>query len=449
MKFNSFAKLSLYYLVITTVLAVLGIAASIYTYKTVARNTQEDLLKNVSSIASVFDISSIQALSGSEADLFNPAYIDLKAKLEKIPETNDDIVFIYLWGYRDDNPYFMADSEPADSEDYSPPGQVYDEATDLDRNLFLEKLPSAVEISTDRWGTWLSAFSTIFNEETGEVVAVMGVDMSADKYYKTVYISTFIPIITTLFVLLLLLTSFLLKKKEEEFLAFKSELVSIASHEIRSPLTGISWLAGGLLKAGENFSESQKNTIASVKRKSEELMITINDLLDSAGMERANKKLSDKKSISTKSLFEGIGENFHLNLEEKKIKLTLDPSIAPNSSISGDPERLGRMFSNIISNAIKYSKEGGEIVVSQREEGDKIIFSVQDEGIGIPTKDGEKVFKGFFRSENAHQVTKNGTGLGLYYVRQIVELHKGKVWYESEEGKGTTFYIELPKGPLN
>lgn len=429
---------------ITTIVILLGIIASIYTYRSVSRGTQEDLLKNVSSVASIFDLESILALSGSDTDLTNPAYISLKSKLEKIPEINSDITFIYLWGYRDGNPYFLVDSEPADSEDYSPPGQVYDEATDLDRDLFLKKLPPAIEISTDRWGTWLSGLSPIWSE-SGEVVAVLGVDMSADKYFRTVYVYTAIPIITTIFVLLLLLTSFLLQRKEEEFISFKSELVSIASHEIRSPLTGISWLSSAMLKSGDNLSEDQKKDINTIKGKSEGLMATINDLLDSAAVDKASSKKLVRKPIPAKPLFEAIRNNYLLNLEERKIKLIIDSSITSEPSISGDPDRINRMFSNILSNAIKYSREGGEIVVSQVDKPKTTMFSIKDSGIGIPGKDREKIFKGFFRSENAHEVTKNGTGLGLYYVRQIVELHKGKVWYESEQDKGTTFYIELPK----
>ena len=444
MKFNSQVKLTLYYFVITTIVILLGIIASIYTYRSVSRGTQEDLLKNVSSVASIFDLESILALSGSDTDLTNPAYISLKSKLEKIPEINSDITFIYLWGYRDGNPYFLVDSEPADSEDYSPPGQVYDEATDLDRDLFLKKLPPAIEISTDRWGTWLSGLSPIWSE-SGEVVAVLGVDMSADKYFRTVYVYTAIPIITTIFVLLLLLTSFLLQRKEEEFISFKSELVSIASHEIRSPLTGISWLSSAMLKSGDNLSEDQKKDINTIKGKSEGLMATINDLLDSAAVDKASSKKLVRKPIPAKPLFEAIRNNYLLNLEERKIKLIIDSSITSEPSISGDPDRINRMFSNILSNAIKYSREGGEIVVSQVDKPKTTMFSIKDSGIGIPGKDREKIFKGFFRSENAHEVTKNGTGLGLYYVRQIVELHKGKVWYESEQDKGTTFYIELPK----
>ena len=144
-------------------------------------------------------------------------------------------------------------------------------------------------------------------------------------------------------------------------------------------------------------------------------------------------------------MFEKIKTAYALNLKEKNIGLDIDASISEDSSIIGDPDKLNRMFTNLISNAIKYSKIGGQVIVGKTDKTKSIIFYIKDSGIGIPAKDREKIFQGYFRSANAHQATEVGTGLGLHYVRQIVEAHKGKIWYESEEGKGTTFYVELPK----
>jgi signal transduction histidine kinase len=446
MKPDSSTKLfSWYYFVTITLVLVVGVVSTALTFAKISENTQKALLKNTTSIASLLEPGSILALRGDEGDLESPEYISLKNKLAKIVELNTEIRFVYLWGYRDDNPFFFVDSEPATSEDYSPPGQIYDEATELDRDLLLNKVSSGIEISSDRWGTWLTALTQIKNPATGEVVAVMGMDMDAHNYFRAIYVYTAIPIITTIFVLILILVDFILRKREKEFLTFKSELVSIASHEIRSPLTGISWLADGLLQNPDTMSIKQKENIGIIKTKSEGLLGTINDLLDEAATEKVNKKKLDKKPILMIPLLQGILNDSFLVLAEKNVKLKIDESVTPPLALYGDPDKIKRMFNNLISNAIKYSKNGGEVKVGAIITNKSIVSWVKDDGIGIPEKDQAKIFRGFFRAENAKKVTNNGTGLGLHYVRQIAELHNGKVWCESKEGTGTTFFVELPK----
>jgi signal transduction histidine kinase len=446
MRFNFSTRIfSWYYYIIITAILIIGALASVFTYLKISESTQKALLKNAATIGSIFDTSNILSFRGDAGDLKNPGYLSLKNKLEKIPEINSEIRFVYLWGYRDQNVYFFIDSEPATSPDYSPPGQVYGEATEIDYNMFLKNLPSTMEMSTDRWGTWLSALTPIKDPSTGKLIAVMGVDMSANTYFRTIYVYTAIPVLSTIFVLILIVVGFILRKREQEFLTFKSELVAIASHEIRSPLTGITWIMDALLREPEGMSEKQKYDIDLVKNKSEELLLTVNDLLDGAVAEKLSKKRLSKQSIQVKALFEEIRNNSFLVLAEKNIKLNIDSSVAPELTILGDLDRIKRMFNNLLSNAIKYSKSGGSVKVSAINEEANLIFSIKDEGIGISPKDQNKIFRGFFRSENAKKITSNGTGLGLHYVKQIAELHNGKVWCESKEGIGSTFYVKLPK----
>lgn len=446
MRFNSPTKIfSWYYYIIIGAVLVIGTAASVFTYIKISESTREALIKNVASIGSILEPEGIHSFKGDESDLQNPEYISLKNKLEKIPEINSEISFIYLWGYRDQNVYFLIDSETPSSPDYSPPGQVYTEATELDHNMFLENLPPTMEMNTDRWGTWLSALTPITDPNTGELIAVMGVDMNASTYFRTIYVYTAIPILSTIFVLILIMVGFILRRREQEFLAFKSELVSIASHEIRSPLTGITWIMDALLEKPESMSEKQTYDIKMVKNKSEELLATINDLLDGAVAEKLSKKKLIKQPIQMKALLDKIANNSSLVLARKNITLRMDASVTPELTILGDSDRIKRMFDNLISNAIKYSKSGGTVHVSATREEGNLVFAIKDEGIGISPADQNKIFRGFFRAENAKKITSNGTGLGLHYVRQIAELHDGKVWCESKEGIGSTFYIQLPK----
>jgi K+-sensing histidine kinase KdpD len=267
-----------YYISVIFVVLIIGTIATVWTYRTVSSNAQKDLLVNVSSIAGAFDSSDIKSLTGTESDLNNNYYLSLKNKLEKIRGLNEDIRFIYFWGYREGDIYFIADSEPSSSSEYSPPGQIYEEATQVEKQVLLNDLPSAIEFNSDRWGSWLTALVPIMDQE--KVVAVMGVDMSSSKYFENVYTYTLIPVATTFFVLLLIIIGFILQKKEEKYLKLKEDLVLIATHDLRAPLTGISWLVDTMLDNKEGIKNEERNNLEDVNKKIKSLIDSVNKILD-------------------------------------------------------------------------------------------------------------------------------------------------------------------------
>ncbi len=279
---------SWYYTIIISIVLLVGITATIWTYKIASLNAKEALLRDVGSIAMALDSTNISSLSGSEADLNNLHYISLKDKLEKIREINKNVTFIYLWGYRDGQIYFMVDSEPATSEDYSPPGQIYEEATLVDKQVLLKELPSAIEFSEDRWGSWLTALVPIMDGD--KVMAVMGMDMSASNYYKNIYIYSAIPVISTIFVLLLMVIGWVLRKHEEKYLEFKAKLVSLATHDMRSPLTGVSWLLETMLGNKEGVKGEDRTNLEFINEKIKNLLHSVNELLASGDKKNNTKK---------------------------------------------------------------------------------------------------------------------------------------------------------------
>lgn len=268
-----------YYYVIIVVVLVVGILATFYTYKEVSSNTQNTLLKDVASVALAFDVNDIKSLSGSEQDLNSPVYLSLKNKLEQIRATNEEIRFLYFLGSKDEQAFFFADSEPNTSLDYSPPGQIYDEVTLLDLEILKGLKDQGIEFSTDRWGSWLTSLVSI--KYNGEVVAVLGMDMSADRYFRNLYTHMSIPIISTVFVLILIFIGFLLRRREKEYIVLKEKLFRVATHDLRSPLTGISWLTETTLMNKDKMRPEDAENIETIHQKVVTLLKSVNDLLAS------------------------------------------------------------------------------------------------------------------------------------------------------------------------
>ncbi len=433
-----------YYTLAALCVLVLSTGAAVWAHTTISESLERTLLAQATTVTYALDTGPLPSLTGSESDLVNPQYSALKERLMKIRTANPDIRFVYITGYREGEPFFYVDSEPADSEDYSPPGQVYEEGTTPFRDPFLNNDPTPVMegISSDRWGTWLTALTPMVDPASGRVIALVGMDMNADQYYQTVYLYTLIPIMIGIAIILLLVIGYLIRKREQKLLDFKAELVSIASHELRAPLTSMSWLAEGILKNSGGLSAEQKAGVGTIESQSRELLLMVNNFLDLATMENAATQPAFT-SVAVLPLIEELSESFATALTAASLRLVIDPSVQ-GVQISGDTARIKRLLANLISNAIKYSKAGGTITLSAETTATRVILRVKDEGIGIPAQDQKKIFGGYYRSKNAKDYTEHGTGLGLRYVEQIATLHHGRVWVESAEGAGSTFFVELP-----
>ncbi|NTW26759.1 MAG: hypothetical protein HGA36_00295 [Candidatus Moranbacteria bacterium] len=186
------------------VVAVMGTAYAVYLGFSAHENSKENLLTRANTIAQFVTAKDIALLHGSEDDLNNPAYLRLKNRLMSLQAVNPDMRFIYLNGMKDGSMFFYADSESADSSEYSNPGQQYSEASDLMKHLFQEKT-SGFEIAGDRWGMWASAMIPIIDKESGNIVALLGVDVAAKKYLTDILIYCLSALLFTALVILLLI----------------------------------------------------------------------------------------------------------------------------------------------------------------------------------------------------------------------------------------------------
>jgi two-component system sensor histidine kinase VicK len=176
----------------------------------------------------------------------------------------------------------------------------------------------------------------------------------------------------------------------------------------------------------------------------------IKDLLDLSRMD-SNKETLDLEYLNVNELFDHVIRRFEMMIkssDKSKKNFSIKREFTKSKLwVEVDADKMIQVLDNIMNNAIKYSPDGGTITCGLIETNDSVIFSISDEGLGIPKRDLANVFDRFFRVDKARARSMGGTGLGLAISKEVVQKHKGKIWVESTEGKGTTFYISLPYLP--
>ena len=223
----------------------------------------------------------------------------------------------------------------------------------------------------------------------------------------------------------------------------KSEFISTVSHELRTPLTSIRGALGLVLgKVGDTLPEKVQKMLELAARNSERLTLLINDILDLEKIE-GGKLEFEFKPLDLAALGRRAVEDNEGFAEKHQVRLVLTPGLS-KAFARGDEHRLLQVCANLISNAIKFSPSGGavEVSVSPHEKGFRV--GVQDHGPGIPEHFRERIFQRFAQADSSDSRKKGGTGLGLSITKAIVERHQGTVGFESEAGKGTLFYFDLP-----
>lgn len=223
----------------------------------------------------------------------------------------------------------------------------------------------------------------------------------------------------------------------------RSNFISVASHQLRTPLTSIKWISELLLSGdvGE-VSEKQKEFIDDLYISSNRMITLVNSLLNIARIESTELRVKSE-SVNLAVIYEAIIKELGVLIREKKQSVNL-VTADDLADIHTDSKLLYEILKNLISNSVKYTNNGGTITVSAEKKNDEFIISVKDNGIGIPAAQQDKVYNKFFRGDNAVKINTDGTGLGMYIVKNLIDLLNGKVWFESVENKGTTFYISLP-----
>ena len=223
----------------------------------------------------------------------------------------------------------------------------------------------------------------------------------------------------------------------------KSEFINIVSHQLRSPLTNLKWSIE-ILMSGE-LGEVQKKQLEYFKiltENTKRMTELVSDLLVVSRIEQG-RLLFQKSEFSLVELAKETIDRYrpYAAASNIEIKLEAEPSLP---KITADSSQLRLIIENLTDNAIRYTKGGGEIKIKIKEREGELSFAIADNGVGIPAKDQKHLFQKFFRSANALRHQTEGSGLGLYIAKSIIEKSGGKMGFSSQEGKGSTFWFILP-----
>jgi signal transduction histidine kinase/ActR/RegA family two-component response regulator len=233
------------------------------------------------------------------------------------------------------------------------------------------------------------------------------------------------------------------REAEEKAHSAKSEFLATVSHELRTPLNGILGMASVL--GGTDLTEPQRNAIATIRGAGEALSLIVDDLLDLTRLEAGHTRLEPQET-NLNRLIESVVQILRIRAWEKRLTMTID--IAPDvpEVILGDPGRLRQILINLAGNAVKFTERGGVTIRARLggETGERLLVSVEDTGIGIPDYALGRLFKPFSQVDQSYTRAYGGTGLGLAIVKRLAGLMHGDVGVDSQVGKGSRFWIDIP-----
>jgi len=456
-------------------------------------NLRDTILTISKTEAININASDLAALQ-TEGDWKKPEWTRVVTQLHKAKYDNKNIVFMYIFRKKATDPTqmeFVADAdsidpfantsgdpsryvdvnrdgkvEPDGPDKLQWPGQDYPEAVDIPETFAAYNGPlTSKDIYTDDYGSVITGYAPI-KDESGNVVAILGTDVKADDFFTitTQTLSPFLAFIVFLTLIITVLTVAIIytwkkymkslenfsyqitiaNEKLESLDKLKTEFLSLASHQLRSPLTAIKGYTSMLLEGDFGMvGEKQKEAINRVFESSIHLSKVVEDLLNVSKIEAGGMKY-EMAPFDMEKAASDLAADLSVTAKNKGLDLTFASDNKPPYMINGDMEKIRQVMLNVIDNAIKYTEKGSIKVMLAKDQARKTIkISVTDTGMGISAEDKEKLFQKFSRGAGG-KINTGGSGLGLYLAKTIVEAHGGTIAIDSPgAGLGSTFSIEL------
>jgi signal transduction histidine kinase len=220
----------------------------------------------------------------------------------------------------------------------------------------------------------------------------------------------------------------------------KTSFLENISHEIRTPLNAIVGFSN-LLMMGNISKETRDEYVKLIRQSNKSLLGLVDEILDVSLLENNEMKLIEER-VNVNEFLQNLYDEYRKKIKPDMELMVIKPE--DDLIISGDEKRLNQVFVNLLDNAVKFTYEG-KIVFGVKVMPSNLLFFVKDTGIGIETKYHKLLFERFYKVDNKKDVLYRGTGIGLYFCKKLVDLMKGKIWVESEVGKGSKFYFSIPK----
>jgi signal transduction histidine kinase len=234
------------------------------------------------------------------------------------------------------------------------------------------------------------------------------------------------------------------ESKEGKLGSLQSDFVNLTSHQLRTPLSGMKWLLELLQKSDTgNLNKKQKEFIEKIYTSNERMIALVNDLLEVSRIESGKAKLY-LQPVDLTAIIRAIIKEKEKDVKRKKLQVTFTTEQEPFPLVQTELNKIKQAVGNLITNAITYTPEQGQITIDLRVQDSTVLSRISDTGIGIPKDQQPMIFSKFMRGSNTLEFETTGTGLGLYISKSFIEASNGRIWFKSEEGKGTTFYFTLP-----
>lgn len=234
----------------------------------------------------------------------------------------------------------------------------------------------------------------------------------------------------------------LLHTKVSALSDLKTQMIRMASHDLKNPISAVRGYAELILKIStpETLADRNRHYIDNILQASQHALELLDDILS---LEQIRDGQMQKQPLQLDALVTEISKRHHLDLKRKNQTILIDvqTGLAP---IMGDRRQLFQAITNLVVNAIKYTPDGGQISLRLYKQNEYVRLEIQDNGYGIPEDAQDKLFEAFYRVESKATEHIEGTGLGLSLVKSVIDSHQGRIWVKSEEGVGSTFFVELP-----